>query len=119
MGSRRLEHGPFRDDTLGDIAPKRDKEFASQRHDGDPADASLPSTGASIEPLAQGRTRLMPQPEPGEFYHCMPQAPIAGLGDPLLPIGSATLPGARSQSRISGHLPPVCEAAKQRLKPEE
>jgi len=52
--SCRLEHGALWNDALRDIAPQRDEELASQRHDGDAAYPPLPGAGTRLEPPAQG-----------------------------------------------------------------
>ncbi len=53
----RLEHCPFRQDTLAGVAPQGDQELSGESHDRDPPDppATLPDTLA--EPGAQGRVR--------------------------------------------------------------
>src|SRR5215210_5385719 len=74
-----LEGGACWDDALGRIAPERDQELAGKRHDRDPADPSTPLPDAGAEPAAQGRVRLMAEPEPGELDHGMAQAGVASL----------------------------------------
>ena len=105
-GSRCLEHGSFRNDALADVAPQGDEELAGERHNRNPAYPSLPRADPRLKPLAQGRVRLMAQPEPGEFDHLVTQPAIARLRDTLVPVDTAALPGAGRQSRIRGNLVP-------------
>src|ERR1700683_2017305 len=75
--SCRLEHGALGNDALGDITPQGDEEFAGQRDDGDPADASLRGADPRMKPEAQRRVRLVTQPEPGKLNHRLAQAAIS------------------------------------------
>src|ERR1700755_1564180 len=100
IGSRRLEGGALRNDTLRNIAPQGDEQLAGQGHDSEAPDRSLRGADPIVEPAAQGRVRLMTQPKPGEFDHDVPQAVIACLGDALVPVGPAALPRARRQSGV-------------------
>src|ERR687894_1609721 len=74
-----LEGGACWDDALGRIAPECHQKLAGKRHDRDPADPPTPLPDAGAEPYAQGRVRLMAEPEPGELDHAMAQAAVAGL----------------------------------------
>ena len=116
---KRLEHGALGNDALGDIAPQGDEQFAGQRHDGDPADLSLPGADPRLKPAAQRRVRLVTQPEPSQLDHGLAQAAVARLRDALIPFDAAALPGAGRQSAVSRHLASVAEAAEQRFQPEE
>src|SRR5215211_5580582 len=57
----RLEHRPLRDDALRHIAPQGHQKLARQRHNRNPADPAARLSDALLEPLAQGRARLMAQ----------------------------------------------------------
>src|SRR6201981_2492193 len=74
IGSRRLEGGALRNDTLRNIAPQGDEQLAGQGHDSDAPDPSLCCADPIVEPAAQGRVWLMTQPKPGDFDHEVPQA---------------------------------------------
>ena len=114
----RLEHCPFRQDTLAGVAPQGDQELSGESHDRDPPDppATLPDTLA--EPGAQGRVGLIAQPQPSELDHGVPQAWVAGLGDALFSVGRAALPWAWRQAGVRRHLSPVGEAAEQGFQPQ-
>src|SRR3954453_8360073 len=115
----RLEGGPLRDDALGRVAPEGHQELPGEGHDRDPADPPPSRPDPFPEPGAQGGVRLVAEPEPGELDHGVAQASVARLGDALLALGPAALPRARRQARVGRDLPPVIEAAEQRLEPEQ
>ena len=48
---------------------------------------------ALLEPERQSRSRLVPDPKPGELDHCGAQARITGFGNPLFAIDLPTPPG--------------------------
>src|ERR1700749_3290008 len=60
----------------------------------------------------------MPNPQPGQLDHDVAQAPVAGLGDPLLAIDRPAAPRGRHQPRVSGHLTAVGKAPVETLKIE-
>ena len=58
---------------------------------------------------------LMAQPQPSQLDRLLPSAPIARLADPLLAIGSSTLPWTGRQPEIAGDLTPIAEVLVERL----
>jgi site-specific DNA recombinase len=118
----RVDPGPNdngRSPRLLQHCPGREQELPSEGHDRDPADPPPSRPDPFPEPGAQGGVRLVAEPEPGELDHGVAQASVARLGDALLALGPTALPRARRQARVGRDLPPVIEAAEQRLEPEQ
>src|SRR3954447_24430306 len=79
-----------------------------------PAHPPARRSDAPGEPLADRRSRLVTDPQPGDLDHRLAQPRIARLGDAA--IDAAALPGDRGEPGID--LAPVAEAAEQRFEPE-
>ena len=114
--SGRLQYCTLRNLTQVDIAPQRDQQLASERHDGNPSHAACFRANARTEPPCEGAIGLVPHPQPGKFHHDVAQTRISCFGNALLSIDRAAAPRRRRQPGIGSHFAPI---AKVPVKPFE
>src|SRR5215213_8704804 len=114
-----LLHRALDDDAVADKLPQRDEEFSRQGDDRRLLPAAVIALHALLEPEAQLRRRLMPEPQPRELDHGGAQPRVARLGHALLVLHGSALPRRRRQPGVGCHLPPVAEAAEQTFRPED
>ncbi len=100
---------PFRDQAVLQISPQGDRQFASEGDDHDAPHPFRLTFCALVEPLCQGRVRLVLEPHPGRLDHDGPYETVAGLGDALAASALAAVVGARCQADIADDLAPVSE----------
>src|ERR1700674_5763147 len=64
-----FELRPMRDQPVLQVAPQRNGQPPSERHNADASQALAATGEASVKPLAQFTLRLVAQPAPSELYH--------------------------------------------------
>ena len=100
---------PFRDQAELEISPQGDRQFARQGGDHHAPHALRLTFGAPVEPLAQGRVRLVLEPHPGGLDHDGAHETVAGLGDALAASALTAVIRAGCEADIAGDLASVGE----------
>src|SRR3712207_5397709 len=87
-----LHHRALDHDAAADELPQRNEQLARKGNNRRLLAAALVLLDALLEPAAQRRGRLVPQPQPSELDHGAAQSRIARLGDALFVIDGSALP---------------------------
>src|SRR6266567_7741287 len=105
-----FELRPLRDQSILEVAPQRNGQAPSQRHNADASQALATTGEASVKPLAQFTLRLVAQPAPSELHHQSTHPAIAGLGNALLGFALPAGVGRGRQPETARHFAPVAKA---------
>src|SRR3954454_23961513 len=98
---RWLHHCSLDNDAGGRVSPQGDEELARQGDNDRFAHSPAKALDAFVEPQAERRGWLVPQPQPSQLDHGCPQPRVARLGDTLLVIDRAALPWGWRMTRLT------------------
>src|SRR6266567_4674127 len=106
-----FELRPLRDQSILEVAPQRNGQAPSQRHNADASQALATTGEASVKPLAQFTLRLVAQPTPSELHHQSTHPSVASLGNALLGFALPARVGRGREPETTCHLAPVAKVA--------